>query len=169
MRHVLERAHLEQIAVDVQQLVLINRNGRNAENRHFTRHRSASADEQIAVRRDIRYIERRRDDANAVESIVLVVLSLFLAARQQHKVDVVLHPQHKLVEEISAPLVVLGRPWLGTNVDDRPGLDLASRRILILKALIQLPKIDSLFDAGVVKNLFRAGELLLQLLDAKEL
>ena len=115
LRPVLECAHLQQMAVDAQQFVLVNRNGRNAEHRHFARHRAAGADEQIAVRRDIGYVERpgvTRTPSN-LSPPVMVALPCPAAARPSRPGP---SSQHECVEKIATAFVVLGGPWFRSNV-----------------------------------------------------
>ncbi|MNS98067.1 hypothetical protein D3C72_1324220 [compost metagenome] len=81
-RPVLEGAHFQQVAVNVEQGILVNGDGGDAQHGHLARHGAAGADEQVAIGRDIGDVESSGDHAHAGKLGILVMHALLFSSRQ---------------------------------------------------------------------------------------
>src|SRR6266850_523515 len=162
-RPVEKRVAGHQIAVHVKQLLLVDRNRRNAEYRHFARHRSARTDEKVAVRGDLRDVERAGDDADPLEAGLTVVLRLLAVTGQERYAGFVLQAKQQIVEKADGAVIVLRRPRFRAHVNGAPELAVA-RFVRLTQHRVQAVKIDAFLYPGIAQHLARRGILSAQVL-----
>src|SRR5436309_1442791 len=158
VRPVEKRVACHQIAVHIEQLLLVNRNRRNAEHRHFARHRSARTDEKVAVGGDLHDVERASDDADPLEAGLTVMLRLLAVTGQERYAGFVLQAKEHFVEKVDGAVVVLRRPGFRAHVNGAPELAVA-QFVRLTQDLLHAVKIDALLYPGVATHLAGGGEL----------
>ena len=107
------------VAVHVEQLVLVDRDGRYAEHRHLARHGAAGADEQVAVGRNVGNVQRRGDHPHALRtSGPGSAHPAPCHAAASTTSTCAFMPSNECVHEIAAALVILRCPRLRSHVHD---------------------------------------------------